>query len=80
MVSDFIDEYHGFLKHDHTEAHVILKYGGDDNEGYWNIDLFMKQVAKAIGIAELKYPWATHNLVWLFDQSSGHTAYDALNV
>ena len=57
MVSDFIDEYHGFPKHDHTEARVILKYGGD-NEGYWNSDLSMKQVAKAIGIAELKYPWA----------------------
>ena len=81
MVSDFIDEYDGFLKHDHTEARVILKYGGD-NEGYWNSDLFMKQVAKAVDIAELKYPRATHNLVWLFDQSSGHTAYDddALNV
>ena len=59
MVSDFIDEYHGFLKHDHNEACVILKYGGD-NEGYWNSDLFMKQVAKAVDIAKLKYPRATH--------------------
>ena len=33
-------------------------------------------------IAEIKYPKEMHNLIFLFDQSSGHTAFvnDALNI
>ena len=40
------------------------------------------QVKQAVTIAEIKYPLSSHNLVFLFDQSSGHTAYaeDSLNV
>ena len=37
---------------------------------------------KAMEIAEFKYPADKNTLVWLFDQSSGHCAYqdEALNV
>ena len=42
----------------------------------------MCQVGQAATIAEIKYPEETHNIVFLFDQSSGHTAYndDSLQV
>jgi len=45
-------------------------------------DQFMNQVEYNITIAEIKYPKETHSLVFLFDQSSGYTAFadDALNV
>ena len=95
MVSDFVDEHCGFLCLSSEEreralqlnsqhpisARVILKYGAE-LEGYWNSDMFMQQVKKACTIAEFKYPRETHSLVWLFDQSSGHSAYpaDALNI
>ena len=89
MVSDFIDEHDGFLAITPAEAtHLsrckareILKYGSDQ-EGYWNNEKFMEQVKIAADIAELKYPHDRFSVVWLFDQSSGHCAYeeDALNV
>ena len=42
----------------------------------------MRQIEKAVRIAEFEYPPAIHTLVWLFDRSSCHRAYapDALNV
>ena len=95
MVSDFIDEFNGFLrlsdeeaeealKHDRNhpvKARVILKYGAQ-LEGYWDSNKFMAQVKQACTIAEYKYPRETHSIVWLFDQSCGHCAYaeDALNI
>ena len=49
---------------------------------YWNSELFMEQVRTASQIAKFKYSRETYSLVWIFDQSSGHCAYeaDALNV
>lgn len=95
MVSEFIDEHNGFLKlsdeefedasTEHPglwkEARFILKFG-IAAEGQWNNEKCMHQVRQAVTIAEIKYPTLTHNIVFLFDQSSGHTAYvdDALNV
>ena len=92
MVSDFIDEFNGFLrqeaeaalKHDRNHpvnARVILKHGAQ-LEGYWDSNKFMAQVKQACTIAEYKYPRETHSIVWLFDQSCGHCAYeeDALNI
>ena len=90
MVSDFIDEHNGYLKLTDTEyeearshhsnlwkeARYILKYG-TDNQGYWNSEKFMNQVKQAVTIAEIKYPRQTNTIVFLFDQSSGHTAYDS---
>jgi hypothetical protein len=62
------------------EARYLLTYGAS-SEGYWNSEKFLKQVEQTVTIAEMKYPSITHNSVFLFDQSSGHTAYaaDALN-
>ena len=97
MVSDFIDEYNGFLHltadefaqacQSHTDlpsstkARCIVKYGANQ-EGYWNSDKFICQVDVALRISKIKYPAEDYNVVWLFDQSSGHCAYsdDALNV
>ena len=90
MVSDFIDEHNGYLRlsdaeydearSSHSdlwkEARYILKYG-TDSQGYWNSDRFMNQVKQAATIAEIKYPRASNTIVFLFDQSSGHTAYDS---
>jgi hypothetical protein len=50
------------------------KYG-TSSEGYCNSQKFLKQVEQAVTIAEIKYPSTTHNIVFLFDQGSGHTAY-----
>lgn len=89
MISDFIEEYNGYLRFDDTEyetakctnpnvkkeARFLLKYG-TDNEGYQDSNKFMQQVKEAVAIAEFKYPSENYNLLFLFDQSSGHTAYD----
>jgi len=95
MVSDFIDEHFGFLALTDDEfvrakvcfpdiqqqARTFLKYGAE-NEGYWNSDKFLEQVKAAIKIAKYKYNSEAYNVVWLFDHSSGHTAFaeNALNV
>jgi hypothetical protein len=92
MVSDFIDEYNGYLALSDQAAHAnhtslwkdarfLLKYGSS-SEGYWNSETFLVQVKQALIIAEIKYPSSSHNIAFLFDQSSGHTAYaeDAHNV
>ena len=95
MVSDFINEYNGYLQltteefesaRQHNpaikkEARVLWKYGVAD-EGYWDNDNFIKQVKVAAQIAEVKFPAVSHNLLFIFDQSSGHAAFpaDALNV
>ena len=48
----------------------------------WDSEKFLNQVEHSIKIAEIKYPKESHSLVFLFDQSGGHTAFsdDALNV
>ena len=95
MVSDFVTEHDGllaltdeeYLKAHDTNSNIskyaceTIKYGAS-GDGYWNNDKFLKQVKKAVDIAEAKYPGDKYTLVWLFDQSSGHCAFrdDALNV
>ena len=54
-----------------------MKYGVNQ-EGYWNSDRFICQVEVALRISKIKYPADDCNVVWLFDQSSGHSD-DALN-
>ena len=96
MVSDFVDEHNGFLalsdaEHDrakasnpriHKYAREFLEYG-ENREGYWTRDRFIKQMERAIEMAEIKYPkeggWRH---VWVFDHSSCHAAMadDALDV
>jgi hypothetical protein len=96
MVSDFVDEHNGFLALSDAEHHRpktsnprIHKYvreileGGENREGYWTWDRFIKQMERAIEIAEIKCPkeggWRH---VWVFDHSSCHAAMadDALDV
>ena len=95
MISDFVIEHDGLLslsdseleiaRHDNItinqEGRQILHYGAA-SEGYWTSEKFLAQVQSAIAIAEFKYPKDSNTLVWLFDQSSCHCAYndDALNV
>lgn len=96
MVSDFIHNHNGFLALNDAEyeeakkskpsmkmyAREFLEYG-ENKEGYWNLKRFMAQIARAVEIAEIKYPkeqgW---RLCWIFDNSSCHNAMadDALNV
>ena len=68
MVSDFIMEKHGYLcltdeEYDRAKqsdpnvqkaARELLEYG-ESRDGYWNSDKFMKQVKKAVSIAEAKF-------------------------
>lgn len=88
MVSDYIDEFNGYLaltmdeyqeakKKDPTarmQARTLLEYG-EAREGYWTSDKFMEQMEKAVKIAETKYPKQDGwRLVWVFDHSSCHAA------
>jgi hypothetical protein len=96
MVTDFIDEHHGFLAFSDEEreqvklanpstrkyAREFLEYG-ENKEGYWNRDKFMEQIKRAVEMAEIKHPKNNgwcH--VWVFDHSSCYAvmADDALDV
>ena len=95
MVSDFVDKHNGYLrlsdeefdreKDSHPglwkEAWCFLKIGAE-YEGYWDSEKFLRPVEHSIMIAEIKYLKEMHSLIFLFDQSSGHTAFvsDALNI
>ena len=40
---------------------------GEQREGYWNNEHFMEQVAKAVEIAEVKYPSSQgYHHIWCF--------------
>ena len=89
MVSDFIEEFGGFLSltdddvqslgnptdlpNSPCAARVLLEYG-QNREGYWKSEKFMEQVKKAVSIAEAKYPQDRFTLLFIFDQSCNHTA------
>ena len=88
MVSDFVNELHGYLaltdeeyqnasKDDPTigrQARQLLAYG-ENREGYWTCEKFMQQLEVAVKICEYKYPKADGwRWIWVFDQSSCHTA------
>ena len=91
MVSEFIEEQDGYLALSdqqykfevaHNERQDIGKSAlkilkiGEQQEGYWNSERFMKQVAEAVKIAEVKYPPSQgYHHIWCFDHSCGHTAY-----
>ena len=69
MVSDFIEEKNGYLALTQEEydkekvtnpsirmyARELLEYGEAKN-GYWTSNKFIKQIKKAIRIADIKYP------------------------
>ena len=96
MVSDFVDQHHGFLAFSSDQyervketdpdlpmyAREFLEYG-EAREGYWTGDKFVQQMKKALRIAELKYPKEdSWRHAWVFDHSSCHAAMakDALQV
>ena len=70
MVSDFIEEYNGYLhltpeefevaKPNHLsltrhQACSYLEYG-KNKEGYWTSEKFMAQIEHAVMFAEIRYP------------------------
>ena len=80
MVSDFIEEYGSdYLRHSNEEARLLLETNTD---GYFNNDLLLKQVEKAIKIFEDKYPHA--QALFLFDNAPSLKKYslnaDRMNV
>ena len=67
MVSDFVDEVHGFLYDNMESARVLLETTRD---GYFNNSLLLKQVEKAINIFERVHPEAQG--IFLFDNAPSH--------
>ena len=70
MVSNFIDDFNGYLcltddelerakvkygANFQKEARMLLEYG-ENKEGYWTSDKFLSQMDCAVKIAEIKYP------------------------
>ena len=94
MVSDFADDHNGFLRLMDEEFRRGKAFFGDDLEqearhiiiyganadGYWNGDNFPLQVQDAYLISSVKYPRDGHDVVWRFDNSTGHakTAPDTI--
>ena len=95
MLSDFIDEYSGFLAFTDEEyeraktmnpsakkySRAFLEYG-ENREVYWTRDKFMEQMKLAVDMAEFKYPSADGwRHAWVFNHSSCHAAMadDALD-
>ena len=76
MVSDFIEEVGGFLRHQGEEARFTMEH---QSEGYFTNDLLLEQVGKAISIFEVKYPEAQG--LFIFDNAPSHVKRppDALN-
>ena len=94
MVSEFIEEKDGYLalsdeQYEFEVTIVVMvfrslplpSWRSERTVGYWNDDRFMEQVAKALKIAEVKYPSSQgYHHIWCFDHSCNHTAFveDAL--
>ena len=94
MVSEFIEEKDGYLALSDEQYELEVGSGGgveksacalleigENREGYWTGELFMEQVAKAVPIAEVKYPTSQgYHHIWCFDHGCNHTAFagDAL--
>ena len=76
MVSDFIVEGHGYLRDDNDEARLYLEHQRD---GYFNSEMFIKQVGLALEIFDRRFPDVTG--IFLFDNAPSHKKYppDALN-
>lgn len=71
MVSDFIEkDGSDYLRYNGQEGRLLLETSTD---GYFNNDMLMKQVDKAIQIFEQKYPDA--QALFLFDNAPSHKKY-----
>ena len=77
MVSDFTVEEHGYLREECMEARVLLE---TQTDGYFNSNMFLHQVDKALEIFEQKYP--DYVGLFMFDIAPCHKKVqeDALNV
>lgn len=77
MVSDFIDEIGGFLQYGEEQARLLLETQSD---GYFNNEMLLVKVQKAVKIFEAKYPNAQG--IFIFDHAPSHMKQpdDALNV
>ena len=89
MVTDFIDEFNGYLRLSQSEIARRDELGqdvpiyarevmhiGEEHEGYFTADNFCLQVAKAAQIAAFKYPPETYDVIFVFDQAKIHMTYD----
>ena len=90
MVSDFVDEFDGFLALTEEEvkrrdeedptvpllAREVIEVGAE-HDGYYDSDKFCLQVAKAARIAAFKYSPSRYDVYFVFDQAKTHTAYTA---
>ena len=76
MVSDFIVEGHGYLRDDKGEARLYLE---TQRDGYFNNEMFIKQVEGALQTFKHKFPGVTG--LFLFDNAPSHKKYppDGLN-
>ena len=76
MVSDFIVEGHGYFRDDKGETRLYLEIQRD---GYFNNEMFIKQVDSALQIFQRKFPRLTG--IFLFDNALSHKKYppDELN-
>lgn len=76
IVSDIIDEVDGYLRFSGREARLYLEHQTD---GYFNNDMFVKQVDMAVDIFESKY----HDTIglFIFDNAPSHCkkSDDSLN-
>lgn len=67
MVSDFIEEVGGFLAHNGEKARLLLEH---QSEGYFDNNMLIRQVNKAVTIFERKYPAAQG--MFIFDHAPSH--------
>ena len=90
MVSDFIDKHNRYIRLTQdeiekantdgieltqTEARRKIDYG-INHDGYWNSPKLMAKIDNVVEIAAIEYPKETHTVVFVFDQSNGHTVHD----
>ena len=76
IVSDFIVEGYGYLCHEEKAAHLCLE---TQKDGYFNSNMFLKQVDSALDVFEHRFPGVIG--IFLFDNAPSHRKYppDGLN-
>ena len=70
MVSNFIVEGHGYVRDDKGEARLYLE---TQHDGYFNNEMFIKQVDSALDVFKCKFPHVT--AIFLFDNAPCHRKY-----
>ena len=70
MVSDFIVEGNGYLRHEEKATCLCLE---TQKDGYFNSDMFLKQVDSALDVFDHRFPGITG--IFLFDNAPSHRKY-----